>query len=138
MLAGTPVAAKGTTTIVKAGGSTKTYPGVGITLVKDVSLTITSPDGEDKLIVDKAACSYTGELQKCLISHVSIEKHGTTKPLDLSHGTVYVNLTNERQQLSHSSQQLPPKGILLALKTQIGTYITVVGVIDGPIGGDTK
>jgi len=49
-----------------------------------------------------------------------------------------VNLTSSRQQMSHSSQQLPPNGILMALKTQIGTYITVVGVIDGPIGGHSK
>ncbi len=131
--AGTPASAKGVTTIQKASGKTDTYPGVGIQLVKGVSLTISSPNGEDKLIIDKAACSYVGQLQRCLVSHVSLEKAGQTKPLDLAQGTVYVNLTGSKQQMPLSSQQVPPNGVLIALKTQIGTYITVDGVIDGTV-----
>ena len=127
--AGAPVVAKGVTTIQKASGKTETYQ-VGIVRVKGVSLSIVSPNGKDKLIIDKAACSYVGQLQRCLVTHVSLQKDGQTKPLDLAQGTAYVNLTNAKQQMPLSSQQLPPNGVLIALKTQIGTYITVDGVID--------
>jgi len=116
-------------TVQKASGKTEKYS-VGIQRVKGVSLSIVSPNGKDKLIIDKAACSYVGELQRCLVSHVSLEKDGQTKPLDLAQGTVYVNLTATKQQMPLSSQQLPPNGVLIALKTHIGTYITVDGVID--------
>jgi hypothetical protein len=131
---GAVAGAKGVSIIQKAGKDPERYPGVGITLVKNTSLTVTSPNGKDKLIIDKAACFMVGALQRCLVSSVSFQKEGSaTKPLDLESGTVYVNLTNSNQPMSHTSSQLPPKGILIALKTRIGTYITVDGVIDGGV-----
>jgi hypothetical protein len=123
---GTVAGAKGVSIIQKAGKDPERYPGVGITLIKNTSLTVTSPDGKDKLIM-------VGALQRCLVSGVSLQKNGQTKPLDLESGTVYVNLTNSNQPMSHTSSRLPPKGVLIALKTRIGTYITVDGVIDGDV-----
>jgi hypothetical protein len=130
---GTVAGAKGVSIIQKAGKDPERYPGVGITVTKNTSLTVTSPDGKDKLIIDKAACFMVGALQRCLVSGVSLQKNGQTKPLDLESGTVYVNLTNSNQPMSHTSSRLPPKGVLIALKTRIGTYITVDGVIDGDV-----
>jgi hypothetical protein len=131
---GTVAGAKGVSIIQKAGKDPERYPGVGITLIKNTSLTVTSPNGKDKLTIDKAACFMVGELQRCLVSHVTFQKEGgAIKPIDLEMGTVYVNLTNSNQPMSHSSAQLPPKGVLIALKTRIGTYITVDGVVDGDV-----
>ena len=131
---GAVAGAKGVSIIQKAGKDPERYPGVGITLIKNTSLTVTSPNGKDKLIIEKAACFYVHELQRCLVSQVSFQKEGgAVKPLDLESGTVYVNLTNTKQPMTHTSAQLPPKGVLIALKTRIGTYITVDGVIDGDV-----
>jgi hypothetical protein len=43
---------------------------------------------------------------------------------------VYVNLTGAKQQLPLSSTQLPPQGILLSLRTKIGTIVNLSGEID--------
>jgi uncharacterized membrane protein len=126
-----PAAAEGVVRIQQNDGSVQVYSNVSIHLVKNKALTIATADGKGKLIVDKAACSYEGELQRCLLYGVWLDQGGTTKQVDLQQGTVYVNLTAEKQQLPLSSQQLPPKGIVLALSTKVGTYISLNGIIDG-------
>ena len=62
---------------------------------------------------------------------MSLERDGTTRSIDFTGGTIYVNPTRSTQQLTHSSTQLPPHGILFSIRTKIGTFVSLSGQIDG-------
>jgi hypothetical protein len=124
-----PAAAKGTVRVQQANGSVSVYSGVSIR-VANKTLRVTSADGKGTLIIDKAACFSDGQLERCLPYSIQLSQNGKTHPLDFKTGTVYVNLTATKQQLPMSSTQIPPKGILMALQTKIGTYVSLSGTID--------
>jgi hypothetical protein len=126
-----PVDAKGTARIQQKNGSVQVYPNVTIRGIGGNALTITSADSKGTLIVTKAACSFAGEVMRCLPYSMALAQGGSTKPIDFDRGTVYYNSTDTKQQLPLSSTQLPPKGILAAFLTKRGTYITVTGTVDG-------
>ena len=121
--------AKGTINVQQNNGSVQVYHDVTIR-VAHKALRVTTADGKGTLIIDKAACSFVGELQSCLPYSIKLEQGGVVKPLDFKRGTVYVNLTGDKQQLPYSSTQIPPQGILLSLQTKIGTIVNLSGVID--------
>jgi hypothetical protein len=130
LLTGAPPAdAKGTVLVQQSDGSTQSYAGVDIRITNK-TLRITTADGKGTLVIDKAACSYAGDLLRCLPYSITLDQGGGTHPLDFERGTIYANLTDAKQQLPFSSTQVPPKGILLALKTKIGTIVTMTGEID--------
>jgi len=130
-VAGAGVAdAKGTARVQQHDGSVQVYPDVTIRLIRRKSLTLTTADGQGTLTIDKGACSYVGDIQRCLPYHVTLTQGGATHTLDFDRGTVYANLTDQKQQLPLSSTQLPPRGLLMALITERGTYITLTGKID--------
>ena len=53
-----------------------------------------------------------------------------SKPLALTNGTVYVNLTASGQNLPRSSTKVPARSVVLAFSTKRGTAITLHGQID--------
>jgi hypothetical protein len=126
----TPAFAQGTLRQQESTGTVRVYNDVGIRVVHR-TLRITSHDGKGTLVVSQAACSYVGELERCFPQRISLVQGGVTKTIDLVHGTIYVNLTNQRQQLPLSSAQLPGHGILLSFNTRRGTYVTMTGKLDG-------
>jgi hypothetical protein len=121
--------AKGTVTVQQSDGSTQHYAGVTIRVVNK-TLRITTADGLGTLTIDRAACSYVGDLMMCLPYDMTLTQGGGSHPLDFQRGTVYLNLTDAKQQLPLSSMQLPPQGILLSLTTKIGTIVNLNGTID--------
>jgi hypothetical protein len=125
-----PALATGTLRKQDSDGKVSVYNGVSIKAVHR-TLRITSADGKGTLVINQAACSYVGQIQRCYPLKVSLEQSGTTKLIDLQRGTIYVNTTGTTQQMPFSSQQLPPMGILLSLTTKIGTYVTMTGKVDG-------
>ncbi len=125
-----PALAEGTIRSQESNGNVHVYNNVSIKVVHK-TLRITSADGKGTLLVNQAACSYVGALQRCYPLKVSLEQGGATKPLDLKHGTIYVNTTDQNQQMPLSSQQVPPHGILLFFNTVRDTYVTLTGTFDG-------
>jgi len=121
--------ARGTLTVQKAGKPIDSYANVRITIANK-TLMVTSADGKGTLIIDKAACSYVGELQMCLPYDAKLKQGGTTSPIHIQKGTAYVNLTGTDQPLQYSSMRLPPRGILFSMTTKIGTIVNLTGVID--------
>jgi hypothetical protein len=121
--------AKGTVRVQQSSGSMQVYRDVTIRIAQK-ALRVTTADGKGTLIIDKAACSFTGEIQTCLPYSIKLDQGGSVQPLDFERGTVYVNLTSAKQQLPYSSTQLPPQGILLSLRTKIGTIVNLTGEID--------
>ncbi|MGB6986481.1 MAG: hypothetical protein WBD74_10960 [Candidatus Aquilonibacter sp.] len=121
--------ATGTVRVQQNDGSVQTYDDVSIR-VKHNTLRIGSRDQKGVLVIDRAACSYVGELLRCLPTSFQLVQTGKTKTIPLINGLVYVNLTDAPQQMSLSSQQMQPHHLMLTLHTLRGTYITVRGRID--------
>ncbi len=129
-----PAGATGLVRVQQSDGSVQTYPNVTIRYSKDSkALTITTADGLGVLTVDQAACSYVGAIYRCLLTKMSLTQNGTTQPLDFKTGTIYANTTEGNQNLPLSSQVVPPKGIVMALQTKAGTYISMTGTIDSGV-----
>jgi hypothetical protein len=121
--------AKGTVRVQQSNGSVQLYDNATIEVVGK-TLQITSADGKGTLIINDAACSYIQKLMRCLPYHYVLQQNGT-HPLDFERGTIYYNPTQTRQQMSFSSTQLEPQGVLIAVKSKKGTYVTVTGKLDG-------
>lgn len=124
-----PAQAKGVARIAESDGTVRDYP-VSLEVIDHRAVRIVSADGRDTLSVSKAACSYQGELERCLPFRIVLDRAGKRHPIDFRHGTEYLNRTDSEQQLPLSSRHVPPHGIVLLLLTAHGTYITVSGTID--------
>lgn len=120
---------KGTVRVQQTNGTVQIYNNVAIDIVGR-TLRLTTADGKGTLVIDRAACSYSGEIQVCLPYQATLRQRGTSNPINIAKGTAYVNLTGVKQQLSLSSTQLPSRGILMAIRTKAGTYLTLTGEID--------
>lgn len=124
-----PARATGTARIQQHDGTSKTYTNVRI-VVQTQSMAITSSDGEGTLVFGKAACTKVGELLRCIPYDATLEQHGQSTHIPLQYGTVWLNPSATTQQLTHSSTQMPPRGVLLSIQTKAGTYVSVTGIID--------
>ncbi len=124
-----PARAEGTARIQQADGTVNTYHNVKIKIVQK-TLTMTSPDGKGTLMIYRAACSYQGDILACLPTGTTLIQGGTVNPIKLVSGTVYANMTGEPHNLAMSSTKVPAHGILMSLKTQRGTYVTLSGTLD--------
>ncbi|HTV93734.1 MAG TPA: hypothetical protein VMG98_13545 [Verrucomicrobiae bacterium] len=124
-----PASATGTVRIQQRDGATKTYSSVRIVVFNE-SMAITSSDGQGTLILGKAACTKVGELLRCIPYDATLEQHGEVTHIPLKYGTVWFNPSDDNQQLSYSSTQLPPRGVLLSIQTKAGTYVSLTGIVD--------
>jgi hypothetical protein len=126
---GAPAGATGTVRIQAVDGSARTYDNVRIVIWNE-SMAITSSDGKGTVVLGKAACTKIGELVRCLPYDAMLFQNGQTTHITLQSGTVWLNPSRTYQQLSHSSTQLPPRGVLLAVKTKRGSFVTLTGEVD--------
>lgn len=110
-------------------GTLETYTDVAIKIIHN-ALYVTSEDGKGTLIISRAACSYQGAIMVCLPTGVTLVQQGEARALNLTTGTVYLNLTHDNQTLWRSSQQMPPRSVILSLSTKRGTYVGLTGRID--------
>jgi hypothetical protein len=124
-----PALATGTLRVQRHDGTVQTYTDVYIRIL-DNEMTLTSNDGKGTVVIGKAACSKVGELISCLPYDATLEQNGSEARIALQGGTVLVNPTATRQPLSLSSQSLPSHGVLMAVKTKSGTYVSLTGTID--------
>jgi hypothetical protein len=124
-----PAGATGTVRVQQRDGSVRTYTNVRIRVHND-AMSITSSDGKGTIVIGKAACSKVAELIRCLPYDATLEQNDEARHIALQTGTVWLNPTDAKQQLSHSSTQLPPHGVLLAVRTKAGTYVSLTGVVD--------
>jgi hypothetical protein len=124
-----PAGATGTVRIQQHDGGTKTYSNVRIVVFNE-SMTITSSDGEGTLVLGKAGCTKVGELLRCIPYDATLEQHGESTHVPLQSGTVWLNPSSTTQQLSFSSTQLPPRGVLLSIQTKAGTFVSLTGTVD--------
>jgi hypothetical protein len=124
-----PANATGTARILQSDGSDKTYNDVRIA-VRDESMWMTSSDGVGTIVLGQAACTKVGELLRCLPYDAMLVESGRSTHVALQSGTVWLNPTTTAQPLTYSSMQVPPHGVLVALRTKKGTYVTLTGIVD--------
>jgi hypothetical protein len=124
-----PAGAMGTVRVMQHDGTIRYYTDVTIHFRHD-RLRLISHDGKGAIVIDRAACSYIGDIERCLPIDVMLDQDGALRPMDLAGGTIFVNNTDAVQELPLSSKQIPPHGILLSIKTKRGTYISLAGAID--------
>ncbi len=128
-LGAAPASAMGTVVIRQADGSTNTYDDVAIKVIHN-ALYMTTRDGKGTLVINRAACSYQGDLMICFATSATLVQAGKTSAIDLKHGTIYVNSTDEPQQMLLSTTKVPSHSILLSFSTNRGTYVSLSGRID--------
>ena len=121
--------ANGVTRIQQSDGTVQVYNDARLTLVGK-TLKIRSADHRGVLEVVNGACSFVGELQRCLTDTVTLHQHGTVHNIAVDHGTVYLNLSGAAQPLPHSGEQLAPQNVLVAFRTARGTFVSVRGSLD--------
>ena len=124
-----PAVAKGTVTIQQSDGSTNVYNNSVIKIIHN-ALYVTSPDGDGTLVINRAACSYQGELLVCFPTSGALVQSGATKAIDLKTGTIYVNSTDDAQPMAMTTNKVAPHSITISFSTYKGTYVSVVGRID--------
>jgi hypothetical protein len=125
----TAARATGTVRVQQSSGSVQLYPNSRIE-INNKDLRITTADKKGTLVIDDAACSFVGQVMRCLPYSMALNQGGGLHPLDFQRGTVYLNLTDVKQPLPLTSKQLPPHSIMLSLTTKIGTIVDVTGQID--------
>jgi hypothetical protein len=121
--------ATGTVRVQQHDGSVQVYNDVRIA-IKNGSMALTSADGKGTILIGKAACTKSGELVRCLPYDATLVQNGVEARIVLQTGTVWLNPSGSTQQLSHSSQQLPSHGVLMAVRTKAGTYVSLNGIVD--------
>jgi hypothetical protein len=124
-----PASAKGVTLIQRADGSVRTYVDVNIRL-SGQTLWLRSADQKGVLKIVNGACSFIGAIQRCLPYAVALIQDGKTRPIAISHGTVFLNLSKTAQRMPLSSEPLAPRTILALWRTVRGTYVTIKGKLD--------
>ena len=124
-----PALAGGTVVIRQSDGQTNVYHDVAIKVIHG-ALFMTSADGKGTMVIHQAACSYQGNLMVCFPTAVTLIQAGQTSPITVRTGTVYVNSTDDPQQLALSTVKVPPHSIMLSMSTKRGTFVSLVGRID--------
>jgi hypothetical protein len=124
-----PARAGGTATVLQADGTQQIYAGVQAKIVHN-ALYLTSADGQGTLVINRAACSKQSALLVCLPTSVTLVQQGNPHGIDLSTGTIYLNLTDEPQQMVLSTTKVPPHSLVLSLSTKRGSYVSFSGTID--------
>lgn len=125
-----PAGATGTVRIQQLDGTVRVYQNAVIR-VKHNTIRVWTSDNKGTLVVDRAACSYVGEVQRCLPTTFSLVQNGQTKTIQLINGLVYFNLTGQAQALTGgSSGDLAAHYLMMQLHTMRGTSISVKGQID--------
>jgi hypothetical protein len=124
-----PADATGTVQVRQSDGSSKTYKTVTVK-VNASNMAIISADGAGMFVIGKSSCSRFGELVRCLPYDGLLYQYGRSYHIALKNGTLWVNPTQSKQKVPSTSTQLPPRGVLLSMRTKAGTNVSLNGTVD--------
>jgi len=122
--------ASGTVFVQHIPGDRVEYADVPFTIGKH-TLKVTSPDGRGVLAISIIGCEKAGNVHRCLPGGAEYRENGAVRALNLSGGTLYFNMTKQKQQLALSTMDVPAGGVVFALHTAHNTYISGSAKIDG-------
>jgi hypothetical protein len=124
-----PASAAGTTRVEQTDGSVQIYQDVSMRL-DGPTIWIQNANHKAMLEIKTASCSFDGKIKRCFPSTFSLHRQDGTHAIAVAWGTVYLNLTDATQPLPLSSKDLPAQSLLVLVRTERGTYISVRGTID--------
>jgi len=126
-----PIAAgaNGVVRVQQSDGSVREYPQTAMRWTGQ-TLWLHSADGKGVLEITTAACSYAESLVRCLPYAMTLHQNGAKRPIAVAQGTIYMNFSTQAHRVPYSSQSLAAHHLLVAIRTKIGTYITVRGHVD--------
>ncbi|HTU69118.1 MAG TPA: hypothetical protein VMF11_02265 [Candidatus Baltobacteraceae bacterium] len=124
-----PAYANGVVRVQQSDGSVRDYPQVRMAWTGQ-TLWLHSADGKGVLQITTGACSYAGSVLRCLPYSITLHQSGKKHPIAIANGTVYINLSGKTGHVPYSSRPIGPHGLMVAIKTQHGTFITVRGHLD--------
>jgi len=128
-LCGGGALANGVVRVQQNDGSVREYPQTAMRWTGQ-TLWLHSADGKGVLEVTTAACSYAGNLVRCLPYAIILHQNGVKHPIAVAQGTIYMNFSDQAHQVPYSSQSLAAHHLMVAIRTKRGTYITVRGHVD--------
>ncbi len=126
---GSPAWANGVVRVQQTDGSVRQYPQTAMRW-NGQTLWLHSADGKGVLEITTAACSDADNLVRCLPYAITLHQSGAKRPIAVEHGTIYMNFSSEAHRVPYSSELLGAHHLLVAVRTQHGTYITVRGNVD--------
>ncbi|HTV92246.1 MAG TPA: hypothetical protein VMG98_05985 [Verrucomicrobiae bacterium] len=121
--------ANGVVRVQQSDGSVREYPQTAMRWTGQ-TLWLHSADGKGVLEITTAACSYAVNLVRCLPYAITLHQNGAKRSIAVAHGTIYMNFSTEAHRVPYSSESLAAHHLLVAIRTQHGTYITVRGHVD--------
>jgi hypothetical protein len=122
--------ATGTVFVQHIPGDRTEYTGVRFTIGK-YTLKLTSPDGKGVLAISIVGCEKTGSVHRCLPGGAEYRENGVVRALNITGGTLYFNMTKQKQQLALSSTDVPAGGVVFALHTAHNTFVSASAKIEG-------
>jgi hypothetical protein len=126
---GSPAWANGVVRVQQTDGSVREYPQTAMRW-NGQTLWLHSADGKGVLEITTAACSDADNLVRCLPYAITLHQSGAKRPIAVEHGTIYMNFSSEAHHVPYSSELLGAHHLLVAVRTQHGTYISVRGNVD--------
>lgn len=121
--------ANGVVRVQQSDGSVRQYPQTAMRWTGQ-TLWLHSADGKGVLEITTAACSDANNLVRCLPYAITLHQSGAKHPIAVANGTIYMNFSHESHHVPYSSESLASHHLLVAIRTQRGTYITVRGNVD--------
>jgi hypothetical protein len=129
VLLGPAARANGLVRVQQSDGSVREYPQTAMRW-NGQTLWLHSADGKGVLEITTAACSDANNLVRCLPYAITLHQSGGKRPIAVARGTIYMNFSGGARHVPYSSQLLGAHDLLVAIRTQHGTYITVRGNVD--------
>lgn len=126
---GSGARASGVVRVQQSDGSVREYPQTAMRW-NGQTLWLLSADGKGVLEITTAACSDAANLVRCLPYAITLHQNGAKRPIGVANGTIYMNFSSVAHHVPYSSQSLASNHLLVAIRTQRGTYITVRGHVD--------
>lgn len=124
-----PALATGTVRIQHRNGSVQTYTGVTLK-VANKALTLISADKVSTVVISGGECVHDGALVRCMGGGFSLLQDGKRHTIAFKTATFYFNPTDQDQQLPLSTTKVAAHGVLFAVQTAKGMYVTGNGKLD--------
>jgi hypothetical protein len=124
-----PASATGTVRIQHRNGSVQTYTGVTLK-VANKALTLISADKVSTVVISGGDCAPDGAIVRCMGGGFALLQDGKRHTIAFKTATFYFNPTDQDQQLPLSTTKVAAHGVLFAVQTAKGMYVTGNGKLD--------
>ena len=124
-----PALAEGELTVEYSNGDVEVFSDVEISNTETV-LYIKGQETGSILLITKNECDKEGELFVCQKARVGLQSYGVLEELKVEQIFLFINGTNEPQDILGSTITLSPNTVLLEFATDVDSFVSGFGTID--------